>query len=85
VGDTEVLGRRLQGGQHDGDLVELLGPTGAGTVVQAGDAGFGEAALPLDHRRLGRPRPGDDLAGAATVTGEQHDPRPLHQPGRHCR
>jgi len=36
---------------------------------------------PEDYRRLGHPGPPRDLIGPDPVTGQQHDPGPLGQPG----
>ena len=50
-------------------------------VLQPGQPGLGVLA-PLDHRRLGAARPLSDLRADQPVRGQQHDPGPLHHPGR---
>jgi hypothetical protein len=51
-------------------------------VLQPGQPGLGVLAAPLDHCRLGAARPLGDLRAGQPVGGQQHDPGPLHHPGR---
>ena len=53
-----------------------------GRVLQPSQPRLGVLAAPLDHRRLGAARPLSDLRAGQPVRGQQHDPGPLHHPGR---
>ena len=79
------MGRRPavvgQGGHHDVDLVDLRRPPAARLIVQGGDPAGVVAGPPVHHRRPRRPGPPRDLRVRQPLGGQQHDPRPLRQPG----
>ena len=85
VRDPQLARRRLQRRQHDRDLIDLRRPARLRPVLQPPDPLRGIPLLPRDHRRLRHPGPGHDLIRPGAVTGQQHDPGPLRQPGRHRR
>ena len=84
VRHPQLLRRRLQRREHDRDLVDLRRPAWLGR----------SSSPPIPSRHTASstrspsawtPRPGHDLVRPGTVGGQQHDPRPLRQPGRHRR
>ena len=86
---SPAVPQRLRRGHRRGqDLAHhLIGqhPPGAAwarRVLQPGRPGLGVLAAPLDHRRLSAARPLGDLRADQPVRGQQHDPGPLHPPGR---
>jgi len=84
--DVQVLAG-VGGGDLPEELEELLVPV-TGVVVSLP---FGDVRAhrqdrlgppPLDHRRLGAPGSLRDLRAGHPLGGQQHDPGPLHDPGR---
>ena len=83
-----LQGPRGRGHGRDEDLAHhLIGqhrlrPAWTWRVLQPGQPGLGILAAPLDDRRLRATRTLSDLRAGQPIRSQQHDPGPLHDPGR---